>query len=174
MSRAIADAPTMSPLASRKGDTEMETFRLRPSFGDPHRFMMLDAFPARNFPQNFWDFVGTVAGREKRYVLSDRLFWRVTIDALGSLVPTGDGAVEVLADDGILGRIDNRGEPRAVFSQLLGRSPMQLFICSPQFFRDSLAIADVADRTQDDRTLLRDDRTETNSTGNSNPSRRLP
>jgi hypothetical protein len=63
-------------------------------------------------------------------VLSDNLFWPVTIDALGSLVPTGNDAVQAFADDGVVGGIDNRGQPRPVFPKLLGRSPMQFFIRS--------------------------------------------
>src|SRR5208282_6267335 len=38
---------------------------------------------------------------------------------------------------------------------------MQFFICSAQFFRDSLAVADVADRTQDEHSILGGDRAET-------------
>ncbi len=50
---------------------------------------------------------------------------------------------------------------RSVFSKLFGRSSMQFLIRPAQFFCDSFAIADVADRAQHERSPVRDDRTET-------------
>ena len=94
-------------------------------------------------------------------MLSHNLFRSITIDVLGSPVPTGDGSVQVFAEDRVLGRIDNRGQPRPVFAKLLGRSPMQFFVHPAKFFCDSLAVADVADRAQHEPSLLGGDRTET-------------
>jgi hypothetical protein len=93
---------------------------------------MLDAFAARNFPQNLGDFIGTIARRQDRDVLSDRLFRRVAVNALGSLVPTGDSAVQVFADDRVLGGIDNRGQARPVFA-----SCSAVLRCSSSFARRS-------------------------------------
>src|SRR5208282_4136876 len=86
--------------------------------GYARRFIMLDAFTARDLAQNVGNFVGAIARREQRYVL---------------------------ADDRFLRGIDNRGEPCAVFSQLLGGSAMQFLVGAAQFLGNALAIADVAD-----------------------------
>src|SRR5208283_2673749 len=61
--------------------------------GYARRFIMLDAFTARNLAQNIWNFVRVIAGREHRNVLADDLFRRVAVNALGSLVPAGNRAV---------------------------------------------------------------------------------
>jgi hypothetical protein len=110
--------------------------------------------PARNFPENLRDFVRTITGSQKRYVFPITSSGGIAVDALGSLVPTGDSAVQVFAEDGVLGGIDNRGQPRPVFAQLLGRPAVQFFICPAQFFGDSFAIADVADRAEHEHPIL--------------------
>src|SRR5208283_408057 len=123
---------------------------------------MLDAFTARNFSQDFGDFVGMIGWRQQGYIFPHDLFWSVAIDALGALVPCGNGAIQAFADDRVLGGIDNQGQPRAGFPQLLDGSLVQFFMRSAQFFFNFLAIADIADRAQDENSMLRGNRTETN------------
>jgi hypothetical protein len=41
---------------------------------------------------------------------ADHLFRRIAKDPLGRCIPGEHGAVERLADDGIVGRLDDRGE----------------------------------------------------------------
>ena len=50
--------------------------------------------------------------------LTDGLGRRVPKHALGARIPRRDGPVQVLADDGIVGRIDNAGEQRTCFLDL--------------------------------------------------------
>src|SRR6266853_3759689 len=109
---------------------------------------MFDPFTSRNLTKSLGYFVGTGARNQKRYVFPDDLVCRVPVDVLGSIVPTGDSAVQVFAKDRVLGGINNRDQPGPVFSELLGGPSMQFFICATQCFCDSLAIADVTDRAQ--------------------------
>ena len=44
--------------------------------------------------------------------LADHLRRGVAEDPLGRLVPAGDGAIEPLADDGVIRRVHNGGQPR--------------------------------------------------------------
>src|SRR5271157_5140167 len=87
-------------------------------------------------------------------MLSDDLFRRVSINTLGALVPAGDNTVQVFAVNRILGGINDRSQARPVFSQLLGGSAMQFFVGAAQFFRDALAVTDVADRAQDEQSSI--------------------
>ena len=64
--------------------------------GYAHRFISADGFAAGNFSQNFGNFILAISRGKNRDLLSDDLLWRVAINVLGSLVPTGDDALEVL------------------------------------------------------------------------------
>src|ERR1700690_1470397 len=126
---------------------------------------MLDPFTLGNSPQNLGDFILAIARSQHGDVLSYDLIRRVTVNALGSLIPTGNNAVQILAYDGVVGGIDNQGQAGPVFSQLLGRSAMEFFVRPAQFLCDPLAVADVADRTQDERSLIGEDGAETDFNG---------
>src|SRR2546423_15598529 len=56
-----------------------------------------------------------VRGDEREDRSPDDLVRRVTEEALGGRVPTGDGAVEVFCDDRIIGRFDDGREAPARF-----------------------------------------------------------
>jgi hypothetical protein len=58
-------------------------------------------------------FLAPQLGRDQqRDRLADHLGRRIAEDAFGAFIPGGDDAVEVLADDGIVGGLDDRGEKR--------------------------------------------------------------
>ena len=82
---------------NRNGDVQ------RPAvFGDAHGFKVLNALAAANSLENLRDFVRTILGREDRDRFTDHLFSRVAVNMLGTLVPVGDDAIEIFADDGVL------------------------------------------------------------------------
>jgi hypothetical protein len=80
---------------------------LRPSF----RLVTVDAFAAADAVQNRGRFVRTAGRRQYRHRPPDGLFGCVTEHALSAAVPAADNAVQILADDGIVGRLDDGGKP---------------------------------------------------------------
>ena len=56
---------------------------------------------------------GSVGGVRKEMWRPTGLLCRVAEESLGCAVPTLDNAVQILADNGIVGRIDNCRQPRA-------------------------------------------------------------
>jgi hypothetical protein len=52
-----------------------------------------------------------VGGYQLQNRLADDFMCRVAEDALGPHIPRRDDAVEVFADDGVVGRFNDRGEP---------------------------------------------------------------
>src|SRR6516162_771423 len=117
---------------------------------------MRDALPATDPLQNFCDFVFSLG--EKRNVLANHLFGRVAVHPLRTPVPGCDGSVEVLADDGVFRGIDNRGQPRAVSADLLGRPALQFRVRAPQFFFNPLAVTNVSDCAEHQRAASDRDR----------------
>jgi hypothetical protein len=74
--------------------------------------VVLDALARADAREDGRLLVDVVFGEEGGDGLADDLLGRVAEDALGPLVPTGDDAFERLADDGVVGRLDDGGEPR--------------------------------------------------------------
>ena len=56
---------------------------------------------------------------------ADDLFGGVAVQLLGASIPARDRAVEILADDGVLGRFDDRRQPQSyfLFTLLFGDVP---------------------------------------------------
>jgi hypothetical protein len=80
--------------------------------GDPDGFVMLDPL-ARSQPAEDDIFFAVALGRNQhRHGASDGLVRRVAEQSLGPLVPGDDPAFERLADDRIVGRFDDRRQPR--------------------------------------------------------------
>jgi len=63
MSRAMAEAPMTSPCALRKGETEMETLRWRPSFVT-RTDSYARCFRRAQFSEESRDFIGTIVRRQ--------------------------------------------------------------------------------------------------------------
>ena len=64
---------------------------------------MIHAFPALEVFENFGFFIETVGGEKNGDRLSDHLFGGIAEYSLGGLVPTADDAIEVFADNRIVG-----------------------------------------------------------------------
>ena len=75
---------------------------------------MVEALAATNASDDAGLFVPTIAGDDQSDVLADGFFGEVAENAFGALVPTGDDAVEGLADNGIVGGVDDGGEQGGV------------------------------------------------------------
>src|SRR5207248_9230825 len=103
-----ADAAAFSVLDGRHGQRNVNKAAV---FALPNGLIPVDAFAAPD-PRKLGRLVGTVRWNQYRDRLADDLLRGITVELLGSTVPTGDDTVEVLADDRILREVDDRGEPR--------------------------------------------------------------
>src|ERR1043166_357801 len=75
------------------------------------RLVVLDALAGPQAREDGWLFVRVVVGDEDGDWLADDLFGGVAEDALRALVPARDDAVQGLADDGVVRRLDDGGQP---------------------------------------------------------------
>jgi len=132
-----------------------------PVFGQAQRFVVFDAHAARNLSQDFRDLMRTIIRHQHGNVLADHLFRRISVDAFRPAVPGGNRAIETLGQNGIFRGVNNRGQPRPVFADLLGRSLRKLGMGFAQFLLDSLTVTDVADGAQHHRAALDKNRAET-------------
>ena len=138
---------------NRDGDIQMAAI-----LGNSHRFVVLDPLAARDSFQDFGDLVGTILGSQQRYIFTDDFIGAIAVHGLGAAVPTGDGSVQFLADDGVGGRIDNGREAPLVLADLLAGSAPEFVMGAAQFLLDALAIADVANGAEHERSTFNRDR----------------
>jgi hypothetical protein len=68
---------------------------------------VIDTLPGTNFAQNEVFFVVQVRGNEAEDGLADDLARFIAKNAAGSLVPTADDAIEIFADNRVIGRSDD-------------------------------------------------------------------
>ena len=71
---------------------------------------MIDPLATADTRQDAWLFVVAFLRDQGENRLADDLIRRIAEQALGALVPAHDGAVEVLADDRVVGGFDDGGE----------------------------------------------------------------
>src|SRR5215831_9882829 len=71
---------------------------------------MVRAFATLEPPENFSLFLLAVGKNEHRNGPADGFLGGVAEQALRAFVPTGDNALEVYADDGVVRGIDNRSQ----------------------------------------------------------------
>src|SRR5262249_56273800 len=71
---------------------------------------MVNPFTPPDPLEDSWYFVGPIRWCEHGDGVSHCFASPVAEDPLGTLIPTGDDAIDVLADDGVVGRFDNRGQ----------------------------------------------------------------
>src|ERR1700748_457601 len=71
---------------------------------------MVDAFAAPNPLQDPRLFMLTIRRNQRQDRLADDFISGVAEEPFGGCVPTGDDDVESLADDGVIGRLDDSGE----------------------------------------------------------------
>ena len=113
MSRATLETPMTCPAASRMGEIARETSRRRPSLDMRTVSEVLDWLPTANFGRGS-PVPRSGARGEMRHGdrLADDLMRRVAKEALSAGVPREDHAVEILADDGVMGGFDDRRQTR--------------------------------------------------------------
>ncbi len=103
------DNPPVRQADGRDGQGDID---LGAVFSYADGFEMFDAFPFLNTPQDVCLLVETVGGEKPGDGFADDFFGREAKDALGTLVPTRDDGIEILADDGVVTRIDDGGEEK--------------------------------------------------------------
>jgi hypothetical protein len=105
MSRAIFDAPAV--------------------FADAHGFVMLHPFAAPEPLHDVREVVLMVGRDQDGHRPADDLLGGVAVQRLGSAIPARNRALQILADDGILARLDDGRQPQARFlgPLLLGNVP---------------------------------------------------
>ena len=84
-------------------------------FADADGFEMIDAFAPADFRQNGGFFVESLGRQQNQNRLADDFVGGVAEDALGGRVPTEDDAVEIFADDRVVGSGNDGGQPRLQF-----------------------------------------------------------
>jgi hypothetical protein len=72
---------------------------------------LLDALAPSNRAQNVVLLGGPVGRDQLQNRAANDFVRRIAEDAFGAHIPRRDEAVEVFADDGVVGRFDDRGEP---------------------------------------------------------------
>ena len=78
-------------------------------------------------------FVEAVGRHKHAHGLADSLGCVITENTLGTSIPGGDVAIEGFADDGVVGRLDDRGETSScAIGSLVGQGEMAA--CSVQLF----------------------------------------
>ena len=109
-----------SPLVPRIGEMVTEAWTRLPSLRTD-RLVVLDALPAREAGEDARKLVGAVRRHDDRDRAADHLGAGVAVETLRRRVPAGDGAVERLADDGVVRALDDGRELRE-----LGLAPIVL------------------------------------------------
>ncbi len=76
-----------------------------------NRLVVVDGPPAANGFQNKWFLILTIRWDENRGGPANRFLWCVSKNPLGRIVPGHENAVEVLADDCVITRLNYRCQP---------------------------------------------------------------
>src|SRR5437762_4742953 len=88
--------------------------------GEAYGFIVVNGFAAAQPGENVRFFVRSFRRNQQGDRLSDHFGGRVTVEFLGAGVPTGDDSVQIFANDCIVTRFDDRGQP---FGNNLGLFP---------------------------------------------------
>ncbi len=75
---------------------------------------MIDFLAAQDAVDDKAFLVRTVGGNKHQQRVTDRLFARIAVKLLGAAIPGGDGGVQRGADDGVVGRLHDRGQALGV------------------------------------------------------------
>ena len=110
ISRAIFDAPTTTPSALRIGETLSEMGTSRPSRACRTVSKCSTRRPARIARQHCVFLGLPIIGNDAANGRANHLVGGIPEHAFGRLVPRQNDSVQVLADDGIVGRLDDGGE----------------------------------------------------------------
>jgi hypothetical protein len=74
---------------------------------------VVDAFALAQTAENLLLFLVPLGGNDDGDCLADGLFGSETKEALRPGVPSADGPIEVLGDDGVVGALNDGGKPRS-------------------------------------------------------------
>ena len=133
MSRAIFEAPTMSPVSfadRRDGERDRQSSAV---LALPNRLVVVDRLAGADLGEDHVLFVLQLVGNQHADRLPDRLGRRVAEHPLGRRIPRRDDAVQILGDDRVVGRFDDRREPassprrpalRSLMSRAIFDAPM--------------------------------------------------
>ena len=92
---------------------------VRPVLAQPDGFEMVDVSPRRTAPRTWSSSACRSGGMITRIGLADHLGRGVAEEPLGGTVPRHDHPVQILADDGVVARLDDGGEmPRVPLEPL--------------------------------------------------------
>ena len=100
------------PEASRTGASEIRQRNLGSVPSQANRLVVVYAVARCDAADEDALLVQPIRRNEDRDGPSKRLLGRVSKETLCGVIPTCDRAVERLADDGVVGRLDNSGEQR--------------------------------------------------------------
>ena len=103
--------------------------------------------------QDLWNLVGAFGRRERRNRLANDFRRRVAVHLLGTFVPVRNHSIEVLPDDGILGRVNDERDAGLMVSQLAAFSFVEFLVRPAKFLFNPLAIADVSNSAQNDDAI---------------------
>ena len=110
MSRAIFDAPVTVPAPSMIGETVIETSTSLPSLRRRDGFEVLHPPAGADLAEHVVLLGAPFRRDDERDRPPDRLGGRIAEQTLGAAVPRRDDAVQILADDRVVARLDDRGE----------------------------------------------------------------
>src|SRR5262249_10621058 len=74
-------------------------------------FIMIDAVASADALDNYGLFMVAFRWNQDRHRFADDLFGEIAKEPLGTLVPAGNEAIEILADDCIIAGLDDGSEP---------------------------------------------------------------
>src|SRR6185312_10577780 len=85
------------------------------AFRPPRRLILIHPLSSGNTFQYLRDLIHMAGGGERGCRLADHLLRRIAKNALGPAIPGDDHSSQAVADDGIVGGFDDRGEEAARF-----------------------------------------------------------
>ncbi len=103
------DAGQISAAIEDRGESEGHGDFTSP-FGQAHRLQVADAFAAQDLLGDLAQFVTPAVRDEEGYIASDRLFGAVAVERFRGMIPTGDDPFTALAQNRVIGGVDNGGE----------------------------------------------------------------
>ena len=118
--------PRVSDRRNREGNLKRSTI-----FADADRIEMIYALAPLEAVQNLRLFVAPVRGNQHGDGPPDRFLGRVAEQPLRAFVPTGDDAVEVFADDRVVGGIDNGRQQRSSLLAVLAFGDVEQHVNGP-------------------------------------------
>ena len=118
--RRRADDPAPAVDDRRYGERDADAAAV---FSDANRLVVLDALRAPDLAEDLEHVIGSVGVAEDRDVPADDLAGRVAVHPLGGGIPAGDDPFEGLADDRVVGGVDDERQQILPGGSLQGLGP---------------------------------------------------